>query len=107
MMTRNHIFFFAVIVLLAGCTKSEIEVAEKPERVITIEIDESEVVKLDGKEIHISFLENQMAALAEDFEVVTEIKVNSGATTGVVTDVTTATRGYTARFITHTRAVLK
>lgn len=104
----KQILLIFMLLLLASCGKTEeTTVAEKPERVVVIEVDSSDVVRLDGKEIHISFLENQMAAMAEDYSLAVDTQVKTDAIVGSVTDVMLATRDYASRYITHKRAILK
>lgn len=106
-MIRNILLFSVMILFMLGCSKSGMEIAEKSERIITIEVADSEVIKLDGREIHVSFLETQMASLAEDFELITDVQVDSMAVVGVVHDVQKAVRHYSSRYVAHQRSILK
>lgn len=89
-MIKNIIILAASLILLAGCAESETEIADKPLKKIQIEIGKSEVVKLNGKEIHVAFLENQIDKLAEDFELTSNVSIGEEALTGTVQDVTKA-----------------
>lgn len=90
-MIKNIIILAASLILLASCTESKTEIAEKPLKTIQIEVGKSEVVKLNGKEIHVAFLENQIDKLAEDFELIsTNVSIGEEALTGTVQDVAKA-----------------
>lgn len=59
---------------------------------ISIEIGTSEVLKLDGKEIHFSHLEQMLSSYVNPEEYVVHLKVHSNAPFGLVTDVQSVLR---------------
>lgn len=80
------------LLFFTSCLQPEGDLAEKPDRTITIEIIDSDVVKLDGNEIHISFLEDQVALLAEKVDLSVQLHIEPNAMAGVVYDVQQATK---------------
>ncbi len=52
-----------------------------------IEVSDSEVVHIDGKEIHLSFLEDQISAWSEEYELITKINIKPDAKMGILHDV--------------------
>lgn len=88
-------------ILLVGCTQSDI--VEKPKRTITIEIANSEVVLLDGKEIHVSLLKEQVANLAQSYQLTSELKIAADAKLGIINDVQQAVLQHSPR-ISHLEA---
>ena len=76
--------------LIFGCqiTAQETESKEMTEnQIITIEIDDSEIIKVNSKEIHINDLDQQLAGFTDWHEYIIELKVNRDAYFGVVMDV--------------------
>lgn len=59
-----------------------------PERTIDIEINDTEVIILDGKELHVSFFENVIETLSKSYDLTVNINAQPDAMTGIVMDVT-------------------
>lgn len=85
---------FSFTFLFSYCSKFETNQSEKKDRKITLEIAHSEVIKLNGKEIHLSFLENQIAFMAKNFNLTIKVEIQPNALTGVVHDVQKAVSSY-------------
>jgi biopolymer transport protein ExbD len=84
------------ISLFTACSSSETKFSDKPNKDILVEISDSEVVKLNGKDIHISFLDNQIANMAADFELTSEVRVHQNAPFHVVQDAQASLRRYSS-----------
>ena len=92
---RLSIFILAVSIL-AACSSSQSKFTDKPEKEVLIEVFNSDVVKLNGKDIHISFLENQIANMAAEFELTSEVRVHQNAPFHVVQDAQASLRRYSS-----------
>jgi hypothetical protein len=76
--------------LIFGCqiTAQESESEEWTEnQIITIEIDDSEIIKVNSEEIHINHLDQQLAGFTDWNEYIIELKVHRDAYFGVIMDV--------------------
>ncbi len=87
-MTQRAILIVSTLFLLLGCSKTDADLTELPELTIDLEISNTEIIKLDGKELHISFFENVFETLSNSYDLTVDIKVQPDAMTGVVMDVT-------------------
>lgn len=76
---KSTLSFFLILTVLSACSSSGSRFSDKPERTVTIEIFSSDVIKLDGKDIHISFFENQIEKMAVDSELKADVKIHSNA----------------------------
>jgi biopolymer transport protein ExbD len=56
-------------------------------KLVEIRIYESEILLLDGKEVHISLLENQLKEMDESNRINIKLIISSSATMGIVYDV--------------------
>ena len=75
------------LLVIMGCNQPQTAKADKPERTIHIDVSDSPVVMLDGKEIHVALLEDHIARLGESYELSAELSIAADATLGVVNDV--------------------
>ena len=97
----THIKLFTTLILLlfsitAACSSYESQFGDKPKKDVLVEIFDSEVVKLNGKEIHITFLDNQISNMASDFRLTSEVRVHQDAPFHVVRDAQTSLRQYSS-----------
>ncbi len=92
--------FTTLILLLfsitAACSSYESQFGDKPEKEVLVEIFDSEVVKLNSKEIHITFLDNQISNMASEFELTSEVRVHQNAPFLVVQDAQASLRRYSS-----------
>ena len=88
------ITLFSLLVLLTGCDVLKEDHSEHPQKSITIEVSDSEVVQLNGKDLHLSFLEDQISAWSEEYQLITEIDVRPDAGMGVVHEVQSVIHPY-------------
>lgn len=86
-MTQRAILIVFTFFLLFGCSKTDPDLTELPELTIEVEISNSEIITLDGKELHVSFFENVFETLSNSYDLTVDIKVQPDAMTGVVMDV--------------------
>lgn len=87
-MSQLIILIASTLFLLLGCSKTDADITELQERTIKVEITNTEIIMLDGKELHVSFFENVFETLTESYDLTVDIKVQRDAMTGVVMDVT-------------------
>ncbi len=87
-MTQRAILIVSTLLLLFGCSKAEADLTELPELTIEVEISNTEIITLDGKELHVSFFENVFETLSNSYDLIVDIEVQPDAMTGVVIDVT-------------------
>lgn len=100
MMTKTHSRFrsafkmllpaplIIVLALLFGCESTSSDIADVPpvQDEITIQITESDVIRLNGKEVNIEALNTYLSELPEPPEIV-HLNVSPEATFGLITDV--------------------
>jgi biopolymer transport protein ExbD len=60
---------------------------DKSTKLLEIKINESEILLLNGKEVHISLLENQLKEMSKSNRINIKLIVASNATMGIVYDV--------------------
>ena len=84
----------SLLILLTGCDLPKEDHSENPQKNITIEVSDSEVVRIDGKEVHLSFLEDQISAWSEEYQLITEIDVRPDAGMGGVHEVQSVIHPY-------------
>lgn len=101
-MTLRIILIATTLLLFLGCSKIDTDIAELPERTIEVEITNTEIITLDGKELHVSFFENVFKSLSNSYDLTVDINVQPDAMTGVVMDVTHLVYKYKPSLAYHT-----
>lgn len=71
-------------ILAAACGRGGQGFTNKPEKQITVEVPGSEVILLDGKEIHISYLETQIEKMASGSELKADVTIHQDADVEVI-----------------------
>lgn len=87
-MKQRIILIASTLFLFLGCSNTDADIAELPERSIEVKITDTEIITLDGKELHVSFFENVIETLSNSYDLTVDITVQPDAMTGVVIDVT-------------------
>ncbi|MEX1212577.1 MAG: hypothetical protein WEA36_07015 [Balneolaceae bacterium] len=75
------------LLMLLGCSNVQKDVTNLPERTIEVVVSDSEVITLDGKELHVSFFEQMLEELNNSYDLTVDIDIQPDAITGVVFDV--------------------
>lgn len=76
------------LLLILGCSNDQSDVTDLPEKTIEVVVSDSDVIKIDGKELHVSYFEEILEGLSNSYDLTVDIDIQPDATTGVVFDVT-------------------
>jgi biopolymer transport protein ExbD len=74
-------------ITLFACTNDKSVQLEKSSYNVEIELSDSRIVKLNGKEIHVDLLQDQLELLTSRYNIDVVLKVDSNAPFGVVHDI--------------------
>ena len=95
---------YALLLLLftlvsSGCNRGGQGFTNKPEKQITVEITETSVILLDGKEIHVTYFETQIEEMASESELKADVTIHPNADIEVIRSMQQVLRRYSSDIV--------
>jgi len=91
------LLFFTFVA--SGCNRGGQGFTNKPEKQITVEITGTNVIILDGKEIHVSFFETQIEEMASGSELKADVTIHPDADIEVIRSMQQVLRRYSSNIV--------
>ena len=98
---RYTLLLLLFIFIASGCNRGGqgFTDTDKPENQITVEITDSSVILLNGKEIHISYFETQIEEMASGSELKADVTIHPDADIEVIRSMQQVLRRYSSDIV--------